>query len=91
MRMQSRRISAGPPCIYMCIHFTYSFYIIYKYYTYKHDVTTQLTNFNETIHQSIFILLQQKLQLTQPQLKYLRQECDYYCPGRKLECLVKEE
>ena len=34
---------------------------------------------------------QQKQELTQPQLKYLRQECDHYCPGRKLEWLIMEE
>ena len=45
----------------------------------------------QSINQSILVLLQQKQQLTQPQPNYLRQECDHYCPGRKLECLVKEE
>jgi len=38
-----------------------------------------------------FYYYQQKQKLTHLQLKYLRQECNRYCPGRKLEWLIMEE
>ena len=44
---------------------------------------------NQSINQYSFYY-QQKQQLTQPQLKYL-QECDHYCPGRKLKWLIMKE